>query len=39
MNVRLSQLRRKLRTVGVSEPSIKSLRNRGLLLCFKLILR
>lgn len=39
MNVRLSQLRRKLRSAGVIEPSIKSLRNRGLRLCFKLTVR
>lgn len=38
MNVRLSQLRRKLRSVGAPEPSIKSLRDRGLRLCFQLSL-
>lgn len=37
MNVRLSQLRKKLRVVGVKEPSIKSLRERGLKMCFKLV--
>lgn len=39
MNVRLSQLRKKLKSVGVTQPSLKSLRNRGLRLCFKLTLR
>lgn len=39
MNVRLSQLRKKLRSVEIPDPSLKSLRNRGLLMCFKLTTR
>lgn len=39
MNVRLSQLRKKLRSVEIPDPSLKSLRNRGLVMCFKLTVR
>lgn len=39
LNVRLSQLRKKLRSVKVPEPSLKSLNNRGLIIGFELALR